>query len=131
MKRKLYNLCTLASVLLLAGSIWWWSHSRQHTDQVTLHGVGGTSVQLTGSDGKLMLTKANTGGGKSGGQLSWNSSHGNGKLAAASFAYSSQSHGMTLVLPVWALMFAFAACPGIWVWSKMKRKGGKKPAAAH
>ncbi len=135
MKRKLYNLITLASLLLLCGSLFWWNHGSRHTDQVTLQGVGGASVQLTGSGGQVMLTKADNRDTKAGGQLSWNTAarSGDAKLLATSFTYANNPQkGMTLILPTWAMAFAFAILPSLWVWSKVKRKGGsKKPAGAH
>ncbi len=131
MKRKLYNLCTLGSLLLLCGSLWWWNHSSLNTDQVTLHGVGGASVQVTGSAGQVMLTKAVHHDDK-GGQPRWTSAAqgGDAKLLATSFAFNSHPQkGTTLILPSWTLALAFAVLPGLWVWSKVKSKGGKKPAA--
>ena len=134
MKRKLYNYCTIASVLLLCGSLWWWHHASRNTDQVTLHGVGGASVQLTGSSGLVMLTKAPHHS-RGGGELSWKTSSqgGSPKLLATSFRFNSNSRdGMTLVLPSWSLALVFAVLPSLWVYSKVKRKGGKKkPAEAH
>ena len=133
MKRKLYNYCTIASVLLLCGSLWWWHHASRNTDQVTLHGLGGASVQLTGSSGQVMLTKAPYAS-RGSGELSWKtSSHGGSpKLLATSFTFKSQHNGMTLILPSWALALVFAVLPSLWVYSKVKRKGGKKkPAEAH
>jgi hypothetical protein len=134
MKRKLYNLCTLASLLLLCGSLWWWNHSSRNTDQVTLHGVGGTSVQVTGSGGQVMLTKA-VSNDADGGNLSWKSSAQGGepKLLATSFNFNNHpQNGMTLVLPSWALALVFAVLPSLWIYSKVHGKGGKKkPAEAH
>ncbi|HEV2292754.1 MAG TPA: hypothetical protein VGR35_02800 [Tepidisphaeraceae bacterium] len=128
MKRKLYNLCTLGSLLLLCGSLWWWNHSSRNTDQVSLHGVGGASVQVTGSGGQVMLTKAMHHS-RGGGELRWNSSaHGGGpKLLATSFTFKQHPQkGMTLILPTWALALVFAILPSLWVYSKVHGKGGKK-----
>jgi len=37
-----------------------------------------------------------------------------------------------MILPLWALAFAFAFAPGMWVYGKVKRKGGKKkPEGGH
>ncbi len=131
MKRKLYNLCTLASLLLLCGSLWWWNHTSRHTDQVTLHGVGGASVQVTGSGGQVTFTKAvSTANG--GGELSWKSSAKGGEatLLATSFTFNNHpQNGMTLVLPSWALALVFAVFPSLWVYSKLHSKGKKKPDA--
>ena len=135
MTRKLYNYCTLASVLLLCGSLWWWHHASRNTDQVTLHGIGGASVQLTGSAGQVMLTKA-AHRSNGGGELSWKTSSQGGepKLLATSFAFNNHArNGMTLVLPSWALAMVFAVLPSLWVYAKLPGKGGKKkkPAEAH
>lgn len=134
MKRKLYNLCTLGSLLLLCGSLWWWNHSSRNTDQVTLHGVGVASVQVTGSAGQVMLTTAEHRS-NGGGQLSWKSSSqgGDAKLLATSFAFHNHPQsGLTLVVPTWTLALLFAVLPSLWVYSKIKGKGGKKkPAPAH
>ena len=127
MKRKLYNYCTLASVLMLCGTLWWWHHAGQNNDQVTLRGVGGSVVQVTASGGQFAVTTSRND--DKGGQLSWNSSSqgGDRKLMAMSFAFNSHpSKGTTLIIPAWAAAFAFGICPGLWVWSKIKRKNGKK-----
>ena len=132
MKRKLYNLCTLGSLLLLCGSLWWWNHSSRHTDQLTLHGVGGASVQVTGSAGQVMLTKAVHHDTTGGGQLRWSSAAqgGDAKLLATSFALDNDpQNGMTLILPSWALALVFALLPSLWVYSKVHSKGGKKKPA--
>jgi hypothetical protein len=131
MKRKLYNVCTLASLLLLCGTLWWWHHSSRNTDQVTLRGVGSSAVQVTGSGGQVMITSTNHDG--SGGELRWNSSADSGepKLLATSFQFNTNK-GLTMILPLWALAFAFAFAPGMWVYGKVKRKGGKKkPEGGH
>ncbi len=135
MKRKLYNLTTLTSLLLLCGTLWWWNHSSRNTDQVTLKGAGGTSMQVTGSGGQVMLTKVSKDKDSSGGHLSWNSSHDSDKpkLMSTSFAFNNHpKNGLTMVLPMWVLGLAFASMPGMWVYAKVKRKGGKKkPAEGH
>jgi hypothetical protein len=133
MKRKLYNFCTLASLLLLCGTLLWWSHSSRNTDQVTLRGVGGAAVQVTGSGGQVMVTSSSNVDGKSGGELRWSTSSDSGepKLLATSFQFNTNK-GLTMILPLWALAFGFALAPGMWVYGKMKRKGGKKkPEGGH
>jgi hypothetical protein len=135
MKRKLFNHGTLASLLLLGATLYFWNHSSRHTDQVTLHGVGGASLQMTASGGQFMFASAAHNDGKSGGQLSWNSSDdaGDGKLMTMSFTFDNHSkNGTTLILPMWALAFFFAVAPGVWTYSKFKKKGGKKkPSDGH
>jgi len=135
MKRKLYNYATLASLVLLCGSLWWWNHTSRSSGQVTLHGLGGTSVQLSSSGGQVMLSKAAHDSKGSGG-LSWKSSSpsGEGKLLSTSFAFNQGSHNsMSLIVPSWALALVFAVLPSLWVYSKLHAKGGKKkkPEGAH
>ncbi len=133
MKRKMYNLCTLASLLLLCGSLWWWNHTSRHTDQVTLHGVGGASVQVTGSGGQVIFIKAASKA-DGGGELTWKSSAASGKatLLATSFTFDNHPQsGMTLVLPSWALALVFAILPSLWIYSKVHGKGKKKKEGAH
>jgi hypothetical protein len=132
MKRKLYNFCTIASLLLLCGTLWWWSHSSRNTDQVTLRGVGGAAVQVTGSGGQVMVTSASNVDGKSGGELRWSTSPdaGEPKLVATSFQFNT-SKGLTMILPLWALAFGFTLAPGLWVYGKVKRKNGKKKPEGH
>jgi hypothetical protein len=134
MKRKLYNLGTLASLLLLCATLWWWNHSSRNTDQVSLRGLGDSAMQLTGSGGQVMLTSASGGGNGSGGELSWSSKDaGEGKFLATSFAFNNHpKNGLTLILPLWALAFCFAVAPGMWAYGKFKKKGGKKkPEGGH
>ena len=135
MKRKLYNYGTLGSLLLLCATLWWWNHSSRNTDQVSLRGVAGQSMQMTGSGGQFMLTHAPSADG-AGGALSWNSKAdaGEGKLLATSFAFTrNPNSGMTIILPLWALAMCFAIAPGMWVYGKVHRKGGKKkkPEGGH
>ena len=135
MKRKLYNYATLASLLLLCGSLWWWSHTSTNNDQVTLHGLGGTSLQLSGSGGQVMFSKTSSDS-KGGGGLNWKSSSqgGDAKLLATSFAFNQGSHNsMSLIVPTWALVLVFGVLPSLWVYSKLHKKGGKKkkPEGAH
>ncbi|MDQ3439715.1 MAG: hypothetical protein M3478_05135 [Planctomycetota bacterium] len=134
MKRKLYNYATLASLVLLCGCLWWWNHSSRSTDQVTLHGLGGASVQLTGSGGQVMFTKAASSS-KDGGELSWKSSShgGEARLLATSFTFDHHgANGVTFVAPSWALALVFAILPSLWVYSKVHgKRGGKKKDGAH
>ena len=137
MKRKIYNLVTMLSVVLLAGSVWWWAHSRNHMDQVTLQRDGGSTLRVTGSSGKFMLTKAvySPGESRSAGQLQWSSvpytaSSGSPKLAWTSFSFTSQpvdgkGTESTLILPVWLLTLVFAVFPLLWVTAKFKKKPKK------
>jgi hypothetical protein len=132
MKRKLLNRFTIVSLLLLCGTLWYWQHTSHHTSQVTLRGLGGSAVQVTGSGGQVVLTRADND--DKGGQLSWKSDaqSGEGKLLAASFTYTNHPrNGLTLILPTWVLALGFAGLPGIWVYSKVKGKGGKKKPDGH
>ncbi|MGB7156812.1 MAG: hypothetical protein WBD40_02020 [Tepidisphaeraceae bacterium] len=127
--RKLFNRCTIVSLLLLLASVWWWVHTAKATDQLTFQRDGGTSVQLLGTDGKVMVSKAVLSGEpKPSGQLTWSTSSkapGNGKLMATSFAFNNDpKNGLTMILPVWALTFLFALLPTFWVWLKWTRRGG-------
>ena len=129
MKRKLYNVCTICSLLLLCGSIWWWNHSATKTDEIKLRGVGGAALEVKAAGGEVRLTKVLHHDDR-GGELTWSSSkdRGDAKLFATSFTFASNGRdGMTLVVPMWAMAFTFAVLPSVWVWSKLKRKGGKKP----
>jgi hypothetical protein len=133
MKRKLYNYCTLASLVLLCGTLWGWHHSSRNTDQITLRGLGASAVQVTGSAGQVMITSASNVDAKSGGELRWSTSAdvGEPKLLATTFQFNTNK-GLTMILPLWALAFGFALAPGMWVYGKVKRKGGKKkPEGGH
>ena len=141
MKRKLYNLLTFLSVVLLAASAWWWVHSRNHMDQVVVQRDGGSTIRVMGSSGKFMLTKAvaDNADPRPSGELKWSSlpyDHNGGapKLAWTSFSYTSQpvNRGMesTLILPVWLLTLVFAVFPLMWVAAKFKKKPKKGGAPA-
>ena len=141
MKRKLYNLVTMLSVVLLAGSVWWWAHSRNHMDQVTVQRDGGSTLKVMGSSGKFMLTKAvnHRAEPRSAGQLNWSSvpydaNAGAPKLTWTSFSFTSQpmDKGVesTLILPVWLLTLVFAVFPLLWVATKFKKKPKKGGAPA-
>jgi hypothetical protein len=137
MKRKIYNLATVFSVVLLAATVWWWTHSRSHMDQVTIQRDGGSTLRLTGSSGKVMLTRAANprSEARPAGQLHWSSvpystSAGSPTLAWTSFSFTSQpvdGKGLesTLILPVWLLTLVFAVFPLLWVAAKFKKKPKK------
>jgi hypothetical protein len=141
MKRKLYNLVTILSVVLLAGSVWWWAHSSNHLDQVTVQRDGGSTLRVMGSSGKFMLTKAENRNAeaKPSGQVHWSSlpydaNAGAPKLAWTSFSFTSQpvdgkTVESTLILPVWLLTLVFAVFPLMWVAAKFKKKPKKAGAA--
>jgi len=143
MKRKLYNLITFLSVVMLAFSAWWWVHSRNHLDQVTVQRDGGSTLRVMGSSGKFMLTKAvlQHGEARPAGQLNWSSvpydpsDSASPKLAWTSFSFTSQPVDgnkveSTLILPVWLLTLVFAVFPLMWVAAKFKKKPKKCGAPA-
>ena len=138
MKRKIYNFVTILSFVLLAASVWWWTHSSNHMDQLTVQRDGGSTLKVMGSSGKVMLTKAaHNGDARPAGQLSWSSvpyDAAQGKLAWTSFSFTSQPVGRgvesTLILPVWLLTLVFAVFPLVWVAAKFKKKPKKGGAPA-
>ena len=140
MKRKLYNLMTFLSVVLLAVSAWWWVHSSDHMDTVTVQRDGGATLRVTGSGGKFMLTRAalNNAEPRPSGQVHWSSlpydRSSAPKLAWTSFSFTSQpvDKGMesTLILPVWLLTLVFGVFPLMWVAAKFKKKPKKGGAPA-
>lgn len=142
MKRKLFNFFALASLLMLAATIWWWTGSGGRVDQLSFERHGTQTVRVWGSGGKVLLTRsvyphaASSGSG----QLAWSTtrhtasqSPADSKLTLASFSYASQplaDRGGTetyLVLPAWMLVLLFALLPALWVAAKLKKK--KKPAS--
>lgn len=139
MKRKIYNLVTFLSAVFLAVSAWWWVHSRNHMDQVVVQRDGGSTLRVTGSAGKFMMTKAvhNNAEPRPSGTVNWSSlpydaNAGAPKLAWTSFSFTSQplDKGVesTLILPVWLLTLVFAVFPLMWVAAKFKKKPKKQGA---
>lgn len=138
MKRKLFTFFALVSLLLGAGTVWWWTGSGKRIDQLTFERHGAQSIRLWGSGGKVMLTRtvypasATPGSG----QLAWSSIPSSpsdkttsDKLALASFSYASEplpdkpgGRESSLVLPAWLLTMFFALLPALWLGSKLKGK---------
>ena len=145
MKRKLFLLCAVFSMLMCFGVAWWWtSRSPSKIDQVSYQAGPGDTVKLWGSKGKLMLTRTQRPAPDNGGfkQLSWGSSPCdaagtaaagvNSKMAFSMFAYGAEpipekaggGTETTIVVPAWMLVAVFAVLPIMWAGSRLK--GGKK-----
>lgn len=140
MPRKILTYLAIFSILLCAGTVWWWVGSSSRLTQVSLH-PGGTSIfQLSGTDGKVALTKASSSA-TAGGELTWSNipydpkgkSAGHPALKWTSFSYTDQpspANGgaqKALVLPIWVVTSAFAFVPLLWVTGSFKPKK-KKPS---
>lgn len=140
MSRKILTYLAIFSILVCAGTIWWWMGSSSRLTQVTLH-PGGTSVfQLSGTDGKFALTKSSSPV-TAGGELTWSNipydssgkAAGHPALKWTSFSYTDQPSPASggaqkaLVLPIWVVTSAFAFVPLLWVTGSFKPKK-KKPS---
>src|SRR5262245_27645397 len=103
MWRKLFNACTLFSMFLCAGTVWWWtSRSATHIDQMSFQRGGSETMRITASDGRFTFDRTVRSVPDAAGmqQLAWGSmpSGSNAKLASddhvpavnwTGFAYSS------------------------------------------
>lgn len=143
MKLKLFPTCAFLSLALGAGTIWWWTSSKRHIDQLAYERPGTHAVRLWGSDGRVLLTRAVYSSPQRTPvrQVTWSSipavADAKGSptgLTWASFAYDKQpmkeADGVesTLVVPAWLLAAAFMVPPMAWLALRMKPK--KKPSSS-
>jgi hypothetical protein len=141
MKRKFFTVVALFSLLLCAGTVWWWTSSGNRIDQVTYERHGAQTVNLWGSGGKVMLTRTVYTGMPSDSlrQLSFNSialdpsaAINNPSLTLMTVSYNKQPQNgamvSTLVMPAWLIAAVFSIFPALWMATKMKKK--KKPEKA-
>jgi hypothetical protein len=139
MKRKLFLTAAFLSLLVCAGSIWWWIGSSGRMDQLSWQARNGPTVRLYGADGKVAFIRSDAAPAEAAtGRISWGSvpyvsgrSDAEPQLQWTSFTYSThpadRSGAMqsTLILPVWAIAGVTALLPMLWTMGKMKPK--KKP----
>jgi hypothetical protein len=151
MKRKLFLLSALCSMLMCVGVAWWWTaRSASKIDQLTFQSGAGETVKLWGSNGKLMLTRTlrSDPGATGVKQVSWGSTPcdasgkaspgGSSKMEFSMFAYGAEpipekaggGTETTIIVPAWMLVAVFSVLPLTWAASKMKGSGRKKPSGA-
>jgi hypothetical protein len=114
MRRKLFFIMTLVSLLLCALSAWWWIGSFGRLTQVSLRNGGDSSYQVVGANGTVALARTPVPA-ANGGQLSWSAAP---YSVDAAIPDSGQS---SLHLPMWGIVLAFAFLPFSWVGLKMKK----------
>jgi hypothetical protein len=133
--KKLFVAAAFLSLLLGAGSVWWWMHSGSRMNQVTLHQSNGDSMSVYGADGKFLLLRTSGVPQKSAqpGQLTWNtvpyapgSADGQPPLKWSNFSYAHSNLGKgasesSLVLPVWLITAACCVMPMCWFNMKVKQ----------
>src|SRR4051812_2011021 len=100
--KNLFFAAALVSLLLGAGSVWWWMHSSSHMNQLALHQSNGDSMCVYGADGKLLLMRTSGVQQKDPqpGQITWNTvpytpgaSDGQTPLKWSSFSYAHNNLG--------------------------------------
>jgi hypothetical protein len=142
MKRKLYQSVALVSLLLFAGTVWWWTHSSGRVDELTYEKPGVQSLHVWGTGGKLTITRTVYPGAavvENPHQVTWGSTTPDAKAAAQissasslgfmPFAFDRQPPAANkgamisrLILPAWMIAAVFALPPALWVAPKFKRK---------
>jgi hypothetical protein len=148
MKRRLFTLFSLLSLLLGIATVWWWTGSSGRIDQLSFEWRGSQSIRIWGSGGKILVTRtvfrtaspatASAGIGLGSGQIAWNSvaavpASADPRLALSMFSRVTTtlpgSGGVesTFVLPAWLLALIFALLPTVWLARKLK---GRKKAGA-
>ena len=134
MKRRYFFAVALCSLLLGAGTVWWWINSSTRMNQLTLRQSSGDTVQVLGCDGKLLMTRTMGSSEKESKptQLSWvtvpytpGADKNQPELKWASFHYSrdTREKGViesSFVMPIWVMTAAFSVMPMIWFHKKLK-----------
>jgi hypothetical protein len=141
MKRKLFTTLAFFSLLLCAGTVWWWTSSGERIDQLTYERHGAQTVNFWGSGGKVMFTRTVYPGESKDNlrQLSFNSlpldsgaAINDGKLTLMTVSYNSQPMNggtvSTLVMPAWLIASVFSVFPALWLATKLKKKKAPKKA---
>jgi hypothetical protein len=139
MKRKLFTTLAFFSLLLCAGTVWWWTSSGERIDQLTYERHGAQTVNFWGSGGKVMFTRTVYPGESKDNlrQLSFNSlpldsgaAINNATLMTVSYNSQPMNGGTvsTLVMPAWLIASVFSVFPALWLATKMKKKKAQKKA---
>jgi hypothetical protein len=137
MRRRYFFAVALLSLLMSAGTVWWWINSGSHMNQLTFRQSSGDTLRVLGCDGKLLLSRTlvpsdkgdkdpqptqltwltvpyTPGAQKDQPELKWSSFH---------YAHDTLDKGViesSLVLPVWVITACFAVAPLIWFHKKLK-----------
>jgi hypothetical protein len=133
-RKKLFFAVALVSLLLGAGTVWWWINSGNHMSQLSFRQSSGDMVAIYGCDGKLALTRTLNPSEKSDQptQVSWvtvpfkpGSADGQPALQWTNFSYNRNmlDKGViqsSLVLPIWVVTGLCSIAPGIWFHKKLK-----------
>ena len=136
MRRRFLFAVALFSLLMGAGTVWWWMNSGTQMNQLTFRQSSGDTVRVLGCDGKLLLTRTLYPQEKTISleptQLSWMTvpytpgvEKDQPELKWASFSYteSKVEKGATqssFVMPIWVMTAAFAVIPLIWFHRKLR-----------
>ena len=133
-RKKLFFAVALVSLLLGAGTVWWWINSGTRMSQLAFRQSSGDMVVIYGCDGKLALTRTlyPSDKGDQPTQLTWStipykpgSADGQPALQWNNFSYNRNmlDKGViqsSLVLPIWLFTAACSIVPLVWFHGKWK-----------
>ena len=141
MKLKFKSVVIFLSTLACAGTMYWWIHSSNRMDTLTLQFSEKQTFNVWGHDGKMAVMRTAAPNRaedetKPHGHLTWGSvpydaaamGSTSPQLMWTSFTFGSHARPnegvteSTAVLPMWALTATFGLLPAWWVISKFKSK---------